>query len=147
MVTDSDQPAGTPTAVLRSVRLPSRLDPVLSGLIVVLLLVDALITLALEVLFLPLYLGAVAFPIAAVLAAPINVGLVYGMESVTGRLGFAFAPIVVWVFGFLVCSSRGPGGDVLLPSDGRTLLLLACGVLAPAAYLYFRANTGLFRSA
>ncbi|MEV6214383.1 hypothetical protein [Nocardia sp. NPDC051833] len=146
MVTDSDQPAGTPTAVLRSVRLPARLDPVISGLIVVLLLVDALITLALEVLFLPLYVGAVALPVAALLAAPINVGLVYGMESVTSRLGFAFAPIVVWVFGFLVAASRGPGGDVLLGSDGRTLLLLACGVLAPAAYLYYRSNVGLFRT-
>ncbi|MGW6422728.1 hypothetical protein ACWF82_08635 [Nocardia sp. NPDC055053] len=146
MVTDSDQPAGTPTAVLRSVRLPARLDPVISGLIVVLLLADALITLALEVLFLPLYLGTLAFPVAALLAAPINVALVYGMESVTDRLGFTFAPIVVWVFGFLVASSRGPGGDVLLSSDGRTLLLLACGVLAPLAYLYYRANFGLFRS-
>ncbi|MEV0079547.1 hypothetical protein AB0H58_24345 [Nocardia neocaledoniensis] len=143
MVTDSDQPA--PTAVLR-MRLPSRLEPVITALIVTLLFVDALITLAVEVLFLPLYVGAVALPVAALLAAPINVALVYGMESVTDRVGFTFAPIVVWVFGFLVCSSRGPGGDVMLASDGRTLLLLACGVLAPMAYLYYRANSGAARS-
>lgn len=143
MVTDSDQPA--PTAVLR-MRLPSRLEPVITALIVTLLFVDALITLAVEVLFLPLYVGAVALPVAALLAAPINVALVYGMESVTDRVGFTFAPIVVWVFGFLVCSSRGPGGDVMLASDGRTLLLLACGVLAPMAYLYYRANSGAERS-
>ncbi len=143
MVTDSDQPA--PTAVLR-MRLPSRLEPVITALIVTLLFVDALITLAVEVLFLPLYVGAVALPVAALLAAPINVALVYGMESVTDRVGFTFAPIVVWVFGFLVCSSRGPGGDVMLASDGRTLLLLACGVLAPMAYLYYRANSGTARS-
>ncbi|WP_280306954.1 hypothetical protein [Nocardia neocaledoniensis] len=143
MVTDSDQPA--PTAVLR-MRVPSRLEPVITALIVTLLFVDALITLAVEVLFLPLYVGAVALPVAALLAAPINVALVYGMESVTDRVGFTFAPIVVWVFGFLVCSSRGPGGDVMLASDGRTLLLLACGVLAPMAYLYYRANSGAARS-
>ncbi|MEV0331935.1 hypothetical protein [Nocardia sp. NPDC050717] len=143
MVTDSDQPA--PTAVLR-MRVPSRLEPVITALIVTLLFVDALITLAVEVLFLPLYVGAVAVPVAALLAAPINVALVYGMESVTDRMGFTFAPIVVWVFGFLVCSSRGPGGDVMLASDGRTLLLLACGVLAPMAYLYYRANSGAARS-
>ncbi|UGT57575.1 hypothetical protein [Nocardia asteroides] len=143
MVTDSDQPA--PTAVLR-MRVPSRLEPVITALIVTLLFVDALITLAVEVLFLPLYVGAMALPVAALLAAPINVALVYGMESVTDRVGFTFAPIVVWVFGFLVCSSRGPGGDVMLASDGRTLLLLACGVLAPMAYLYYRANSGAARS-
>ena len=135
MVTDQDQP----TAVLRFPRfaLP---DPLISGLIVVALCAAALITLAMEVLFLPLYLGSIPFPVAALFAAPINIGLVYGMESVTTRLGFTFAPVVVWVFGFLVCASRGPGGDIMLGSDGRTLLLLACGVLAPAGYVYYRSN-------
>ncbi|WP_336085759.1 hypothetical protein [Nocardia sp. SSK8] len=132
------------TAVTR--RLPALPDPVLSGLVVVLLLFNALLTLVVEVLFLPLYIGSVPMPISALLAAPINVALVYGMESVTGRLGFAFAPIVVWVFGFLVCASRGPGGDILLGSDGRTLLLLACGVIPPVAYLYYRSNANLFRT-
>ncbi|WP_446225849.1 hypothetical protein ACTWPB_12715 [Nocardia sp. IBHARD005] len=136
MVTDHDQP----TAVLRSSRLPGLPEPLISGLIVVLLFVAALITLALEVLFLPLYIGSLAFPVVALLAAPINIALVYGMESVTDRVGFTFAPIVVWVFGFLVCASRGPGGDVMLGDDGRTLLLFACGVLAPAGYVYYRAN-------
>ncbi|WP_410870518.1 hypothetical protein [Nocardia sp. A7] len=136
MVTDHDQP----TAVLRSSRIPGLPDPLISGLIVVLLFVDALITLAVEVLFLPTYIGSLAFPAVALLAAPINIALVYGMESVTDRIGFTFAPIVVWVFGFLVCASRGPGGDVMLASDGRTLLLFACGVLAPAGYLYYRSN-------
>lgn len=138
MVTVSDQP----TAVLR--RLPGLPGPLLSGLIVALLLFDALLTLVVEVLFLPLYLGSLAVPVSALLAAPINVALVYGMESVTGRLGFLFAPVVAWVFGFLVFASRGPGGDVMLGSDARTLLLLACGVLAPAGYLYYRSNAGAF---
>ncbi|WP_278263207.1 hypothetical protein [Nocardia sp. AG03] len=136
----TDQPA----AVSR--RLPSLPDPVLSGLVVVLLLFNALLTLVVEVLFLPLYIGSVPVPISALLAAPINVALVYGMESVTGRLGFTFAPIVVWVFGFLVAASRGPGGDILLGSNGRTLLLLACGVIPPIAYLYYRSNANLFRT-
>ncbi len=136
MVTDHDQP----TAASRFSRVPGLPDPLISGIVVVLLLVDALITLAVEVLFLPTYLGSVPFPATALLAAPINVALVYGMESVTDRIGFTFAPIVVWVFGFLVCASRGPGGDVMLASDGRTLLLFACGVLAPAGYLYYRSN-------
>ncbi|MFC4375447.1 hypothetical protein ACFO5K_15200 [Nocardia halotolerans] len=141
MATDSDQSAAQSTAVLRTVRRPEVPEPLIAGLVVVALLVDALLSLAVEVLFLPLYLGAIPFPVVALLAAPVNVALVYGMETVTDRIGFAFAPIVVWVFGFLVCSSRGPGGDVLLVSDGRTLLLLACGVLAPLGYLYYRSNT------
>ncbi|MFC4125561.1 hypothetical protein [Nocardia rhizosphaerae] len=139
MVTDSDQPA--PTAALPKPVLRAGFEPVVTSLIVLLLLVDALITLVFEVMFLPLYLGALALPVSALLAAPINVALVRGMATVTDRLAFMFAPIVVWVFGFLVCATRGPGGDVLLGGDGRTLLLLACGVLAPAGYLYFRANS------
>ncbi|MGM7649204.1 MULTISPECIES: hypothetical protein [unclassified Nocardia] len=131
----------------RGVRLPAPPDPLVAGLIVVLLMVDALITLALEVLFLPLYIGSVPLPIAALVAGVVNVGLVYGMASVTDRLGFVFAPIVLWLFGFLLCASRGPGGDVMLGNDGRTLLLLACGVLAPMGYLYSRANSARARPA
>jgi hypothetical protein len=116
----------------------------LAPVIITLLVLDALITLALEVLYLPTYLDTVAFPVSAVLAGVINVLLVMGVRSVTTRVGFAFLPIAAWAFGFLLCSVTGPGGDIMLGSDWRTLLLLFCGLVPPLGYLYFRLNAGLF---
>jgi len=119
-------------------RLP--LGPVIIGVLVL----DALITLALEVLYLPIYIGTVAFPLSAVLAGVVNVLLVMGVHSVTHRIGAALLPLAAWTLGFLACSVTGPGGDIMLGSDWRTLLLLFCGLVPPLLYLYFRANAGLF---
>ncbi|MFD0360631.1 hypothetical protein ACFQZZ_04110 [Nocardia sp. GCM10030253] len=116
----------------------------LAPVIITLLVLDGLITLAVEVLYLPTYLGTVAFPLSAVLAGVINVLLVMGVRSVTTRVGFAILPIAAWTFGFLVCSVTGPGGDIMLGSDWRTALLLFCGLVPPLGYLYFRLNSGLF---
>ncbi|WP_433199881.1 hypothetical protein ACQP1G_07395 [Nocardia sp. CA-107356] len=119
---------------------PFPLGPVIIGVLVL----DALITLALEVLYLPTYIGTVAFPLSAVLAGVVNVLLVMGVHSVTHRISAALLPLAAWTFGFLACSATGPGGDILLASDWRTLLLLFCGLVPPLLYLYFRANAGLF---
>ncbi|WP_328405735.1 hypothetical protein [Nocardia sp. NBC_00403] len=118
----------------------------LAPVIITLLVLDALITLALEVLYLPAYLDSVAFPLSAVLAGVINVLLVMGVRTVTTRVGFAILPIAAWTFGFLLCSVTGPGGDIMLGSDWRTALLLFCGLVPPLGYLYVRLNAGLFGS-
>ncbi|MFX0575760.1 hypothetical protein [Nocardia nepalensis] len=116
------------------------LGPVIIGVLVL----DALITLALEVLYLPTYIGTVAFPLSAVLAGVVNVLLVMGVRSITHRVSAALFPLAAWTLGFLTCSVSGPGGDIMLGSDWRTLLLLFCGLVPPLLYIYFRANAGLF---
>ncbi|WP_330228655.1 hypothetical protein OHA40_21335 [Nocardia sp. NBC_00508] len=117
----------------------------LAPVILVLLVLDALLTLSLEVLYLPTYLGTIAFPVAAVLAGVVNVLLVAGARSVTQRTAAVGLPLAAWAFGFLICASLGPGGDVLLGSDARTALLLFCGLLPPLAYIYFQMNVRAFR--
>ncbi|WP_159848304.1 hypothetical protein [Nocardia sp. CY41] len=112
--------------------------------ILVLLVLNALLTLALEVLYLPIYLGSVAFPVSAVVAGVVNVLLVAGARSISRRPAVLGLPLVAWAFGFLVCASAGPGGDVLLGSDWRTALLLFAGLLPPLAYLYIQANASVF---
>ncbi|RJO75777.1 hypothetical protein D5S18_13400 [Nocardia panacis] len=112
------------------------LAPVILGL----LTLDAFITLVLEVLFLPSYLGAVPFPITALVAGVANVLIVLGVRTVTARLSVAFLPLGAWMLGFLVCASSGPGGSVLLLSDWRTLALVLLGLIPPLALLYFRVN-------
>ncbi|WP_280491235.1 hypothetical protein [Nocardia asiatica] len=123
-------------------RLPAGV--LLGQVIVVLLILDALLTLAFEVLYLPAYLGSLAFPISVVAAGVVNVLLVAGVRTVTGRPAVLGLPVVAWAFGFLVCASRGPGGDILLGSDWRTALLLFSGLLPPLAYIYIQANSHLF---
>ncbi|MGQ4600988.1 hypothetical protein [Nocardia sp. R6R-6] len=133
-----DQAAAAPGAARLAI------SRVLAAMIVVTLVLDAVLTLSLEVLYLPFYLGATALPIAAVLAGVVNVLLVVGMQSVTQRAAALAFPLAAWAFGFLVCASVGPGGDVLLVSDWRAALLLFCGLLPPLAYIYIRMNIRAF---
>ncbi|WP_067572366.1 hypothetical protein [Nocardia acidivorans] len=130
------------------------------------LTVDALITLVLEVLYLPIYAGhahvpasqpvlaaaaplastpttagAIALPITALLAGVVNVLLVMGMSVVSERIPVMVIPLTVWTLGFLVCASGGPGGDALLISDWPTMALLLCGLVPPGLYLYWRATS------
>ncbi|WP_280482435.1 hypothetical protein [Nocardia cyriacigeorgica] len=121
-------------------RLPRPVDAALGALIMLALVVDAVITLILEVLYLPLYLGSVAFPIAAPLAGVINVLLVLGARTVSPRPIVMLIPIVAWTLSFLAAASSGPGGDVPLGSDARTLLLMLFGLAPPLIYVYLQAN-------
>ncbi|MBF6321989.1 hypothetical protein [Nocardia cyriacigeorgica] len=121
-------------------RLPRPVYAALGALIMLALVVDAVITLILEVLYLPLYLGSVAFPIAAPLAGVINVALVLGARTVSPRPIVMLIPIVAWTLSFLAAASSGPGGDVPLGSDARTLLLMLFGLAPPLIYVYLQAN-------
>ncbi|WP_327093582.1 hypothetical protein OIE68_25385 [Nocardia vinacea] len=114
--------------------------------IIAVLVLDALIALALEVLYLPTYINTIAFPLSAVLAGVVNVLLVMGVRSITHRVSAMFLPVAAWTLGFLTCSVTGPGGDIMLGSDWRTLLLLFCGLVPPLLYIYIRSNAGLFSS-
>ncbi|WP_405161055.1 hypothetical protein OG203_32460 [Nocardia sp. NBC_01499] len=123
---------------------PSAAAAWLAPLILAILVIDAFITLALEVLYLPTYFGSTGFPLSGVLAGPVNILLVLGARSVSQRTAAMFLPLAAWTFGFLVCASTGPGGDIMLASDWRTVLLLFCGLVPPLVYIYIRVNSGLF---
>ncbi len=131
-----DDRAGADSRARWTALATAALGPVL----IAVLIVDAVITLALEVLYLPSYLGSVAVPLAALIAAPVNVALVWAAATVTTRPTVLFLPIAAWLGAFLIAASRGPGGDVPLRSDLPTLLLFLCGAVAPLVYLYVAAN-------
>lgn len=125
-------------------RWGSRVAAVLNGIpgpvIIAVLVVDAVIALILEVAYLPLYIGAVAVPITAVLAGPVNLALVWAVSTVSTRLSVLFLPVGAWLAAFLIAASRGPGGDFPLRSNLPTLLLFLCGAVVPLIYMYAVAN-------
>ncbi|MFR9751027.1 hypothetical protein ACL02S_08315 [Nocardia sp. 004] len=121
-----------------------RFGPVLNAVIAGVLVLNALLTLSLEVLYLPTYLGAIAFPVSAPVAGAVNVLLVAGMRSLSSCTAAMGLPVVAWALGFLVCVSTGPGGDLLLSPAWPTVLLLFCGIVPPLVYIYFQVNAHLF---
>ncbi|MCX4096065.1 hypothetical protein [Nocardia sp. alder85J] len=126
MTAAPDRPAGS-----------ARAYALLGGLLAGLLVFNGLLTLVLEVLFLPAYIGGTPFPITALVAAVVNILLVRAMATVVSRPAALSLPVVAWLLGFLICSTTGPGGDILLVDNWTAPLLLACG-LVPAGFVLFR---------
>lgn len=156
----NSRPYGSPDVA----KAPRRnwLGAVIAGVLVL----DAFITLALEVLFLPLYVGqanvpaagpfmaeasglasssttagAVALPLSALAAAVINVLLVRGMASVSSNFTVMSMPLAAWTIGYAVLLFSGPGGDIMLIEDWPTMALLSGGLLPAGLYLYWRATS------
>lgn len=107
------------------------LDRVTLGVLVI----DGFLSAVLGVLFLPTYIGAVAFPISALVSGLVNVALVLAARTITGPNRRAGWPIVGWAFGFLLCMFGGPGGDIVLPQSWQSLLMLAFGLGLPGYFV------------
>ncbi|MGH3670605.1 MAG: hypothetical protein ACRDSH_08200 [Pseudonocardiaceae bacterium] len=101
----------------------------------VVLMFDALALVVVELLYLPLRVGAVPFPVTVLLAALSTPWLVRRAAEQGGPPSVAAVPLVVWVLALGVLGICGPGGDVLLPSDWRSPLLLAGGMFPAAVVL------------
>lgn len=107
------------------------------------LLVDSAVLAVLELLFLPLRfdgyllpnLDGFPLPVTAVLAAVTTPWLVSLAGGLSDRLSVAAAPLLVWLLCVGVFGLAGPGGDLVLTSDWRALLLFAGGALPAALVL------------
>jgi hypothetical protein len=110
----------------------------LARITLVVLVFDTLALATVELLYLPLRVGAVPFPITILLAVVSTPWLVRSAAELGGPRVVAAVPLVVWVLALGVLGVGGPGGDVLLPADWRSALLLGGGMF-PAAVLLGRA--------
>jgi hypothetical protein len=108
------------------------LDRVTLGVLVF----DGFLSAVLGVLFLPIYIGAVAFPISALVSGLANVALVFAARTITGPTRRAGWPLIGWSFGFLLCTFGGPGGDIVLPQSWQSLLMLALGLGLPGYFVF-----------
>lgn len=110
----------------------------------VVLVADAVILAILELAFLPLRfdgyllpyaLGGLPVPVSALVAALTTPWLVSVAGKVSPKLAVAAAPLLAWILAVAVFGMFGPGGDLVLVSDWRSLLLFACGALPAALVL------------
>ncbi|MBA2309129.1 MAG: hypothetical protein H0W01_07510 [Pseudonocardiales bacterium] len=98
-----------------------------------LLLVDATLLGAAELLYLPMHIGAVPVPLTALIAAVTMPWLVREAADLGEAPLVAVSPLLVWLGTIGVLAFVGPGQDVLFPDGWRPLVLLAAGIL-PAVW-------------
>jgi hypothetical protein len=115
-----------------------------AGLQLVGLVTAAVMLAVLELLYLPAYVGAWPAPVSVLVAGLTTPWLVHLAASVSRRPLVVGAPLVAWLVTVFVVGTMGPGGDVLLPvnprSLWRSLLLLIAGVIPAAVVLGWASN-------
>lgn len=115
-----------------------------------LLVVDAVLLAVLELFYLPLRLaaedGGWMVPVSIGLAAVTTPLLVAAAGQLSPRLGVAVAPLAAWAVTILAFGIGGPGGDVVLPEDLRSIALFGAGML-PCGVLLGRRTALTFAAA
>jgi hypothetical protein len=101
-------------------------SPALFGLLVV----DGLLLGGVGLVLTPMYVGAIATPVGAVLSIAALPWLVLRAGELDPRPGVAGAPLFAWLLAVGVLGLGGPGGDVLLPATWQSLLLVFGGLFA-----------------
>ncbi|HET9254421.1 MAG TPA: hypothetical protein VFO16_04355 [Pseudonocardiaceae bacterium] len=104
-------------------------------LTLVVLMADALALAVVELLYLPLRVGGVPFPVTILLAALSCPWLVSSAAELGGSRLLAVVPMLVWALALGVFGVGGPGGDVLLTDDWRSVLLMTAGAVPGAVAL------------
>lgn len=108
----------------------------LAWMVFAVLLLDAVVLAVVELLFLPVHLNRVQFPITAAVAVVTTPLLVDAAGRLAPKRRIAAAPLLLWFATLLVFGAFGPGGDVvMLGNDWRTLLLVGGGALPSAMML------------
>lgn len=120
-------------------------DPAIRTVVLVLLAVDGVISALVGALLLPLYLGAVPFPISALVSGLVNAVLVWAAMYWTDSTRLAALPLITWLFTVAALTLGGPGGDIVFGGPGlmaySVLLFLVLGAAPPGWLLWRRGRT------
>jgi hypothetical protein len=114
--------------------------------VLALLAVDGVLSAIGGALFLPSYIGAIPFPISALISGVLNAALVWLAGRWTTSPRVAALPLWTWLLAVLIMCLTGPGGDVIFAGRGimayGLFLLLAAG-LAPSVWVLWRRRPAL----
>ncbi|MCK2237190.1 MULTISPECIES: hypothetical protein [unclassified Crossiella] len=125
--------------------LLERVAVLANPVVLVVLILDAVLLAWLELLFLPLRVWDFwpdvpraynwPLPVTILIAAVTTPWLVLAAARCSSRMIVVALPFLAWLGAVVVFGVAGPGGDVLLTDDWRSLVLLSVGSLAGAAAL------------
>nr|WP_246216827.1 hypothetical protein [Mycobacterium botniense] len=111
-------------------------DPAIRIVVLTLLAVDGILSALTAALLMPAYIGAVPFPVSALISGLVNAALVWAARGWTRSARVAGLPLWTWLLTVTVMSLGGPGDDIILGGRGvlaySVLLLIAFGVVPPA---------------
>ncbi|GGM43025.1 hypothetical protein GCM10012275_12490 [Longimycelium tulufanense] len=115
------------------------------------LVLDAVLLAAVELLFLPLRVKDLGLhtapgwlpdsvvtwpvPLSLLLALVATPWLVRSAGELSPRVAVAAAPLLAWLLALAILGLAGPGGDRLLTNDWRSLALFAVGAVTAAVAL------------
>lgn len=103
------------------------------------LAVDGVLSAIAGALLLPLYLGAVPFPISALVSGLVNAALVWAAGYWTESRRLAALPLWAWLATVAAFTLGGPGGDIVFGGPGimgfSVLIFLLLGALPAAMVL------------
>lgn len=116
-------------------------DPAIRVVVLTLLAVDGVISAVVGALLLPFSIGAIPFPVSAVVTGAVNAALVWAAMYWTDSLRLAALPLWTWLATVAAMTLGGPGGDIIFGGRGvmgySALLFIVAGAL-PAAWLLWR---------
>ncbi|AKS32966.1 hypothetical protein [Mycolicibacterium goodii] len=131
-----------PNLTAQSVRVAANTDdadPVFTGIVLTLLAIDGVISAVVGALFLPVYLGAIPFPISAVLTGAVNLALVWAGAHRSDSLLRAGLPLWTWLATVVVMTLGGPGDDLIFAGTGiyafGAMIFIVVGALPAAWFL------------
>lgn len=111
-----------------------------------LLAVDGVLSALVGALLLPCYIGAVPFPVSALLSGMVNAALVWAAGRWTRSTRAAALPLWTWLITVAVISVGFPNDSVILGGQGvlayGALILIVLGV-APPAWVLWRRGAGV----
>ena len=110
--------------------------------VLALLAIDGVLCAVASALLLPAHLGAVPFPLSALIGGLVNAGLVWVALRSTTSLRLAALPLWTWLLTIALMTLGGPGDDLIFADRGLmaygVLLLITLGSAPPAWVLWRR---------
>jgi hypothetical protein len=119
---------------------------IMRALVLTLLAVDGILSAIGGALLLPSYIGAIPFPISALISGLLNAALVWAGGRWTTSIRLAAVPLWTWLLTVAAMCLGGPGHDVIFGGRGvmaySPLLLLVVGAGPPFWVLLRRRTPG-----
>ncbi len=133
----------SPVASLTEPAMPTDTpSPAFHFAVLALLVVDGVLCAVATALMLPAHIGAVPFPLSALIGGLVNAGLVWVADRCTTSLRLAALPLWSWLLTIAVMTLGGPGDDLIFADRGvmayGVLLMIVLGSAPPGWVLWRR---------